>query len=153
MSSYYTYLTPEGEHLFHFTKRIIRRSPPRVGAGCYHVTEWLPRTAEMGKRFFRNLGFTGLGNIEFKTDPRDGTLKVIECNARFTEGQEILTRSGLDISALVYRHLIGEPRQQAPRYRDSVHLWYPELDFDSFRQLRREGALTFRGWLRSIATD
>lgn len=151
LSSYYTYLTPAGEHLFHFTKRIIRRSPPRVGAGCYHVTEWLPETAEMGKRFFRNIGFTGLGNIEFKTDPRDGKLKVIECNARFTEGQEVMTRSGLDIAALIYHHLTGGPTEESPRYRDFVHYWYPELDFDSFRQLRQEGTLTLWGWLRSIA--
>lgn len=151
LSSYYTHLDSEGRHLFHFTKRVIRRSPPRVGAGCYHATEWLPETAEMGARFFRNSGFTGLGNIEFKRDQRDGLLKVIECNARVTEAHELLVRSGMDTAMLVYRHLTGSGGHASGDYREGMHLWYPELDFDACRALRREGELTLFGWLKSVA--
>jgi len=151
LSSYYTHIDEQEHHLFHFTKRMIRRSPPKIGRGCYHVTEWLPETAEMGERFFRGIGFRGLGNIEFKRDPRDGVLKVIECNARFTECQELLTRSGMDIAFIIYQHLTRGSVHETNGYRDDVRLWYPELDLDSFLVLRREGQLTFPQWVKSIA--
>jgi predicted ATP-grasp superfamily ATP-dependent carboligase len=151
LSSYYTYLDPRGEPLFHFTKRIIRRSPRHFGAGVYHITEWLPETAKMGRRFFESFGFRGLGNIEFKRDPRDGRLKVIECNARFTAAQHLLVRSDMDIAWMIYNHLVGTPLDRPDRYRQSVRLWSPRGDFDAFRELNATGELSFAGWLRSIA--
>ncbi|MFC1660537.1 carboxylate--amine ligase [Gemmatimonadota bacterium] len=150
LSSYYTYIDHEENHLFHFTKRVIRRSPPNFGAGTYHRTEWVPETADLGRRFFRGMGLRGLGNIEFKTDPRDGQLKVIECNARFTAAQELLVKAGMDISWIIYRHVTGEALTPAPEFTEHLRLWYPLDDFDSFRDLRADGVLSFPGWLKSV---
>lgn len=151
LSSYYTHIDEHGDHLFYFTKRMIRRCPPNIGKGCYHVTGWFPETAEMGERFFRGIGFRGLGNIEFKRDPRDGVLKVIECNARFTEAQELLTRSGMDIAFMIYQHLTRGVVPKSKGYRNDVRLWYPELDMNAFRALRQRGQLTFAQWVKSVA--
>jgi predicted ATP-grasp superfamily ATP-dependent carboligase len=150
LSSYYTYLDGRGEHLFHFTKRVLRRYPMNQGGGCYHVTEWLPETAELGQRFFRGIGFRGLGNIEFKRDPRDDTLKVIECNARFTAAQWLLVRAGIDIAHLIYCHVTGRPVPTVSRYREHRRLWYPLEDYWAFRELQAQGLLTAWGWLRSV---
>jgi len=151
LSSYYTYIDQDERHLFHFTKRVIRRSPPNFGGASYHVTEWLPETAEMGQRFFRGMGFRGLGNIEFKRDPRDGQLKVIEVNARFTAAQELLVRSGMDIGWIVYNHTIGGEASPVEGYREQLRMWYPLRDFEALRQLRARGEITVPGWLRSVA--
>lgn len=151
LSSYYTYIDADEQHLFHFTKRIIRRAPVNFGGGCYHVTEWVPETAEMGRRFFRGIGFRGLGNIEFKRDLRDGQLKVIECNARFTAAQELLVRAGIDIAWILYRHLSGGEVPRIERYRERLRLWYPRDDLDAFRELRARGELSFGEWLASVA--
>ena len=102
LSSYYTHIDDDGHALFKFTKQMIRRMPSNFGVACYHVTKWLPETAEKGEHFFRSIGFTGMANIEFKKDPRDGELKIIECNARYTAAQELVTRSGMDISYMIY---------------------------------------------------
>jgi hypothetical protein len=37
------------------------------------------------------------------------------------------------------------------RYRSGLGLWYPVEDFYAFRQLRREGKLSWGQWLRSVA--
>jgi len=150
LSSYYTHIDKDGGSLFEFTKRVLRRSPPNFGGGSYHITEWLPKTAEMGERFFRGIGFTGLGNVEFKLDQRDNQLKIIECNARFTAAQELLVRSGMDISWLIYCFLTGEKTAKPASYEEHVRLWYPEKDFDSFRCLRQDGKLGFWAWIRSL---
>lgn len=151
LSSYYTYLDADGRHLFEFTKRIIRRNPINFGGGCYHITDWAPDTAEVGRKFFRGINFKGLGNIEFKLDPRDGQLKVIECNARFTAAQELLVRSGMDIAWIIYNHITGGRVPKIEGFKQGLRLWYGCDDFDSFRLLREAGKLTTMNWLRSIA--
>jgi len=151
LSSYYTYMDRDGEHLFHFTKRVIRRSPPNFGGASYHITEWLQGTAEVGQRFFRGIGFRGLGNIELKTDPRDGQLKVIEVNARFTAAQELLVRSGMDIAWVIYNHIIGAKVPRIETYREHMRMWYPLRDLEAFRALRARGETSLPLWLRSIA--
>jgi len=151
LSSYYTYIDERGEALFRFTKSVIRRQPVNMGGGCYHVTEWLPETAAIGERFFRSIGLRGLGNVEFKRDPRDGLLKLIESNARFTAAHELLVRAGMDTAAIVYDHLLGRPVAPPRRCRQGLRLWYPRQDFGAFREMRRRGELTFAGWIRSIA--
>lgn len=151
LSSYYTHIDKDGNELFHFTKKVIRRFKPNFGAGCYHITEWLPDTAEMGNKFFRGLGFTGLGNVEFKYDTRDNQLKIIECNARFTAAQELLVRSGMDIAWILYKYLSTGERDAPASYKNYVRLWYPIQDYGSFRELKKGGQITTWGWIKSIA--
>jgi D-aspartate ligase len=153
LCSYYTYLDDAGEPHFHFTKRIIRRYPEREGFGCYHITDWNPEVAELGLRLFKHAGLRGVANVEFKRDPRDGVLKLIECNARFTAANVLLTASGIDLGAYVYRRLAG--LQQAPLgdvdYRKGMRLWYPVDDFLAFLELHRGGRLGTGAWLCDIA--
>ncbi len=154
LSSYYTHMDNQGRPLFHFTKRVIRRSPIGFGAGAYHETQWLPDTATAGLKFFTGVGLRGLGNVEFKLDPRDGELKLIECNARITAANQIAVAAGMDMAGLIYDRLLGkEPSPPAfeGNYRNGVTLWYPELDFDAFREMKANGDITLLGWLKTLA--
>lgn len=150
LSSYYTYIDAKGSSLFHFTKRIIRRYPVNRGNACYHATEWLPETAEAGRKFFAGIGFRGLGNIEFKRDTRDGQLKIIEVNARFTAAQALLRKAGAPVDLIVYCHLTGQPVPRFESYAQDLRFWYPQRDFLAFLELRRRGELKLGEWLRSI---
>jgi len=153
LCSYYTYLDENGVPLFDFTKRVIRRFPEGHGVGCYHVTDWNPEVRDLGLRLFSHVGLLGLGNIEFKRDERDGQLKVIECNARFTAANLLVVRSGYDLGLFVYDRLVGDPHptlKEQP-YRLRLHLWYPDKDFRAFLALRRRGKLSFSAWLASLA--
>ncbi len=148
--SYYTYIDGRGEHLFHFTKRVFRRFPMNQGGATYHITEWLPETAELGQRFFHGIGFRGNAMIEFKRDPRDDSLKLIECNARFAASQWIHVRAGIDIAHLIYCHVTGQPVPRIDRYKEGVRLWHPLEDYWAFRELRERRLITTWGWLKSI---
>ena len=110
LCSYYTYLDEDGNALFDFTKRIIRRYPAGMGLGCYHVTDWVPEIVEPARRLFRHAGLRGLANVEFKRDPRDGQYKLIECNARFTAADCLVAAAGIDLAAFVYRRAVGLPQ-------------------------------------------
>jgi len=149
--SYYSYLDDQGAPLFNFTKRKLRQFPPRFGGGTYHVTAWQPDVAELGLRFFQGVGLRGLGNVEFKRDERDGQLKLIECNARFTLATSQVRRAGIDLAMIAYARLTGLPLPPMDSFRDGVRLWYPGLDLRAMLRYRAEGELTTAQWARTLA--
>lgn len=149
-SSHYTYIDSSGEPLFEFTKRKLRQYPIHSGLGTYFVTHRDPEVAELSMRFCRAVGLRGLANIEFKRDPRDGRLKLIECNHRFTAVNEIVRRAGIDIAAITYDHLTGRPVERMPSYQAGVRLWDPIGDLKALREYRRDGELSTGAWLRSL---
>ncbi len=151
LCSYYTYLGAEGQALFDFTKRIIRRYPKNMGAACYHITDWNPQVRDVSLQLFRHVGLRGLANAEFKSDPRDGQLKLIECNARFTAANCLVARAGLDLARFVYHRIVGLAPVELSKYRTGVRLWYPVEDWQAFRQLHRQGELTWWQWLASLS--
>jgi D-aspartate ligase len=150
LSSYYTYLDEDGSPLFHFTKRIIRRFPPGMGGGCYHVTDEIPELREPALRLFRHVGLRGLANVEFKLDPRDGQRKLIECNARFTAANCLVARAGFDLARFVYNRVVGLPQPPLTTYRRGLRLWYPLEDLRAFRALHRRGELSAAAWAKSL---
>jgi len=150
LCSYYTYMDENCVPLFHFTKRVIRRYPENEGLGCYHVTDWSPDVRDMGLKFFRHVKLRGLGNVEFKRDPRDGQLKIIECNARFTAANCLVKAAGLDLAILSYNKLTGRPLPAVDIYRSGLTLWLPARDFLAYRELKRKGKITFWRWFSSV---
>ena len=151
LCSYYTWLDEEGNTAFDFTKRIIRRYPANMGLATYHVTDHVDGVKEHAVKLFRHVGLQGLANAEFKYDARDGVLKLIECNARFTAANGLVARAGMDLGAFVYNRLTGLPLPPLDDFRDGLTLWDPMRDFKAFAELRRSGELTLPGWLRSVA--
>jgi D-aspartate ligase len=150
LCSYYSYLDDNGDNLFDFTKRVIRRFPMNMGGGSYHITDHVPEIKELSLRLFRHVGLRGIANTEFKLDGRDGQLKLIECNARFTAADCLLAASGLNLSLFVYNRLIGRAPIRPTSYCVGLRLWSPTADFLAYRQLNRLGLLSFREWVRSI---
>ncbi|WP_051630312.1 carboxylate--amine ligase [Afifella pfennigii] len=150
LCSYYTYIDKDGEYLYHFTKRIVRRYPTNRGGATSHRTDDVPEVAEASRRFLAGIGFRGIGQVEFKRDPRDGILKVIENNTRFVAGHELVVRSGLSIDWVLYRYLTGQRMPLQTKFNPRLGMVSPPRDFLAFLQLRRRGELSFLGWLRSL---
>jgi D-aspartate ligase len=150
LCSYYTYLDENGDSLIDFTKRVIRRYPVNMGGSTYHITDYVPDIRELALTLFRQVGLRGVANAEFKMDARDGKLKLIECNARFTAADCLLVASGLNLPLFVYDRLTGRPPAASSSYRMGMRLWKPVGDFAAYRQLNKMGLLTFRAWIRSI---
>jgi predicted ATP-grasp superfamily ATP-dependent carboligase len=150
LCSYYTFIDPAGTPLYHFTKRVIRRWPVNRGGGCHHVTEWVPDAAELGLKFFQAIGWRGTANIEFKRDPRDGQLKIIEVNSRFTAAHRLVVASGAPIDRMIYCKLTGQNVEGFDGFAQDMRMWYPLRDFFAYLELRSMGKLSFWGWLRSV---
>jgi D-aspartate ligase len=148
--SYYSYIDEEKTPLLHVTKRKLRQHPIWFGSGCFHSTDRNPEVAELGLRFFEGVGVRGLANVEFKRDSRDGRLKLIECNHRFTAATGLLRAAGMDLPLFVYNKLTDRPLPPVDRYRPGLTMWYPMKDVRAFAAYRRHGEISWFGWLRSI---
>ena len=148
LSSFNVYRMTNGRLLFGYTKSIVRRWPVNRGGACAHQWEWLPETAEMGRQLFEAVGWLGLGNVEFKRDKRDGKLKIIEVNGRFTAAHRLATQAGLPIDLALYCHLTGQDLPSVHSNDQPLRMWYPLLDLLAFLEMRRRGELTLLEWLR-----
>lgn len=150
---YVAYLDGDGRPLAEYTKRNLRRYPPNRGTATYGISEWNPDLRELGLRFLRHVGLSGLAHVDFKRDQRDGKFKLIESNARFTANTGMHVACGVDFPALAYNRLTGRdigPPIPPGAYRQGLRTWWPGLDFRAFLALRKDGRTTFRQWLVSV---
>lgn len=148
--SYYTYVARDGEPLLHLTKQKLRQYPVGFGLATYHRIHRHQPAIEMGRRFFGAIGARGVLNVEFKRDERDGELKLIECNHRFTAAHELVRHAGIDLALLAYNRVAGRPDPPLACYRVGVSMWLPVEDARAFADMRRAGSLTLVEWLRSL---
>jgi D-aspartate ligase len=150
LCSYHSYLDEHTNPLVHLTKRQPRRFPRHSGAQTYAVITWVPEAAELGLKFLRHLKLKGLGNIEFKWDERDGKLKIIEVNARFTGSDCLITKSGINLALIAYNRITGRPQPPVLNYKQPLVLWRPLEDVLAVWELRKRGELSASEWLRQL---
>lgn len=148
--TYSAFLDDDGRPLFGLTRNKLRSEPVHFGTNCFVVTRRNAAVEELGLAFLQGVGMRGLAHVEFKWDATDGTYKLIECNHRFVNAQEVIRRAGLDFAVLVYRRALGEDIGAPPPWREGVRLWWPERDLKAALAYRREGSLTLRQWVRSL---
>jgi D-aspartate ligase len=148
--SYYSYIDEHGNPLVHFCKQQLRAYPLQCGLCTYHRSFWDPEVADAGLRFFAAAGVRGIVNVQFKRDPRDGRLMLIECNHRFTAANELVRLAGINLARLTYDRALG---RRTPAFGPAVNdmrLWDPVHDTRSFLKLRARGEITMRRWVASL---
>src|SRR5205807_1914044 len=63
---------------------------------------------DAGRRLVSEMRFTGLIEIEFKRDPRDGLYKLLDINPRIWGWHTLGQRAGVDFSYLLWRLIQGD---------------------------------------------
>jgi predicted ATP-grasp superfamily ATP-dependent carboligase len=144
-----TYIDRAGRSAGWRTKRKIRQYPIGVGDGSMQEIVDEPAVAELGLRLLAITGHRGAATVEFRRDPRDGQFVLMEINVRTVSGQELVTRSGLDVPLIAYHDAVGQALPVS-RPVERVRWLRFGLDFLAFRELRRRGTITTIGWLSSI---
>jgi len=148
--SLYTYLREDGSPLYLYTKRKLRQFPVHHGIGSLHEGINRPDVAALGLFLLKGVGHRGFAHVEFKEDPRDGRLKLIEVNPRCTVALQLVVASGIDAPSLAYRETLGERISLQPPRTHRKKLLFFEQDYEAFRSHQREGQLSWRRWLMSL---
>ncbi len=103
-----SYLSADGEALGVFCGRKLRQTPPGVGTCRVGEALWAEDVVEQGLRLLHEVGHTGLSQVEFKRDPRDGVLRLMEINPRLWQWHGLATACGVDLPRIAYEDLVGE---------------------------------------------
>jgi D-aspartate ligase len=103
-----------------FTARKYRTHPVRGGSTTFGESTWDPKLAELGMKLLKAWRWYGVAEIEFKLDPRDGELKLIEVNPRFWTYIDLPIACGIDFPYLLYKIAIGENVAPIKKYRIGV---------------------------------
>lgn len=98
--------------------------PPTGGSSTLNSTVERPDIIEVGSRFLCGIGWYGMGDCDFIEDPRDGVVKLMEVNPRFTRSIKILVEAGIDYPYLLYRMALGLPVEPQLHYRKGLYLRY-----------------------------
>jgi D-aspartate ligase len=122
------YISANGAVVASFPGRKIRSWPPRIGGTASCTAAW-PHAQELQDitaRFFRQVGFVGMGSMEYKRDTRDGCFRMVEPTVGRTDFQEeVATLNGCNLPLMAYCHELGlplpvvQPHQPARVWRES----------------------------------
>lgn len=133
-----------------FTGRKLRQWPR--GAGNTSITEPFPcpEIERETVRLFEAVRFRGLGSVEFKRDPRDGTFRIMEPTVgRPNLQSEVATANGVNLAWVAYADLAGiDPGPFAPPSKP-VRWVHEFTDLRSGFQSLLEGSLSLREWART----
>ena len=147
---YLSCYSQHGERLAGCVFQQVRTTPIYFGSASIVAPIDDPDTDRMCDRFLRSVNYGGLCELELKRDTRDGVVKLIEANPRYSITSDAAPYIGLDIGWLHYLDLIGQPVKPVtalPRW-NFRHIVL-RRDFMSFRSYLSEGLMTWRGWLWS----
>jgi len=106
----YAALCRNGRPAASIVARRIRQFPMDFGRfSTYVETVDEPRLVEPAVRLLEAVGFTGIVEVEFKRDPRDGQYKVLDVNPRVWGWHTLGQRAGVDFPHLLWLLVRGEP--------------------------------------------
>lgn len=93
---YDTYRDRRGDTLAEFCSRKVRQFPPGFGTSTLFESLLDDEVLKIGRTLFDRLGHVGLASAEFKRDPRDNRLKLIEVNTRLWLYHPLSAAAGVD---------------------------------------------------------
>jgi predicted ATP-grasp superfamily ATP-dependent carboligase len=145
------YLDEQGEPLATFVARKLRQWPPHIGKSSLGVECRSDEVLHETLRLFRDVGYRGLGYVEFKLDERYGRQFIVEPNVGRPTGRSAIAEAGgVELLYTMYCDLLGLelPEQREQQYGDAkwVHL---RRDLQSALYYWRKGELTLGEWARS----
>ena len=85
----------------------LRQYPPGFGSASMVVSAPQDESRDTARRLLTALDYRGIAAAEFKRDPRDGRLKVIEINARPSLWFALATGAGQHLTLAAYHDLAG----------------------------------------------
>jgi D-aspartate ligase len=106
-------LCSDGQPLASIVARRTRQFPSDFGrASTFVETIDEPGVIEGSLRILAALGVTGLVEVEFKRDPHNGALKLLDVNPRAWGWHSVGARAGVDFPYLLWQLVHGEPVQK-----------------------------------------
>lgn len=127
-----------------------RQYPMDFGlASTYVQSVDCPAVESQARAILGALRYTGMVEIEFKQDPRDGRFKLLDVNARMWGWHTLGHKAGLDFVHVLWRVINGDPvaTLAVPAGMRWIRM---STDLPTVATELRRGSLGFREYLRSL---
>ena len=109
-------LCERGEPIVSLTARRSRQHPIDFGRSSTFVESIeQSEVEELARRFLKSVNYTGVVEVEFKHDSRDGHYKLLDVNGRFWTWNGLGALAGVDFPYLAWRQATGHERVARPR--------------------------------------
>ncbi len=130
--------------------RRTRQCPMDFGRfSTYVETIADPGITDPAEKLLAALGYTGLAEVEFKQDPRDGEFKLLDVNTRAWGWHSIGARAGVDFPYLLWRVVQGE-RVARIKAREGVKWIRVSGDLPVVLKEILKGRLSIPAYLKSL---
>ncbi len=146
---YLSCYTADSRRLASCMFRQVRTDPIYFGSASLVEPVSDPEADVLCDRFLQKLNYAGICEIELKRDSRDGRIKMIEANPRYSVTADAAVYAGVDLGWIHYLDLIGQ--QPEPVFPNGAYFRHIVLfrDIAAFRSYIREGLLTWGAFFRS----
>ena len=143
----YCYLSVYGagsRRLGHTVVHELRAHPVLFGSGSIVEPVIDQEIATLCDAFLRGVGYVGICEIEVKRDTRDGVVRLIEANPRYSVTADASVYAGVDIGWLHYLDLIGQSVDPAEPNRLGFRHIVLRRDIPAIPRYVERGLLTWR---------
>ncbi|MCA0016119.1 hypothetical protein LB561_22780 [Mesorhizobium sp. B292B1B] len=148
----YAALWNEGKPIAEFTARRSRQYPVDFGyTSTFVEIVDEPRAVAAARILLSSIGHSGLVEVEFKHDCRDGTLKLLDVNPRPWSWFGLCAPAGVDLGAMLWETVNGRAAAAATA-RPRTAWMYLARDAVSSVTLMWRGSLGIAAYLNSFAT-
>jgi D-aspartate ligase len=143
-------LWERGEPVVSLVARRLRQHPIDFGRSSTYVeTIEQPEVEALACRFLKSINYTGVVEVEFKHDHRDGHYKLLDVNGRFWTWNGLGPLAGVDFPYLAWRQALGEIVAPA-RARPGAAWMHTSRDVLAAYEEISNGTLTVRDYLASF---
>jgi predicted ATP-grasp superfamily ATP-dependent carboligase len=103
-----------------FVHRVIREYPLSGGPACCMESVEYPVFYEIGMRLLSSINYSGMAEMEFIVDNKDGKPKIIDVNPRFYGSVQCAVSSGADFPFAFFRMAVYGDIEPDLSYRKGV---------------------------------
>jgi len=125
--------------------REIRVTPIFFGSASVTAPVEDLETEAMCDAFFQSIQYEGFCELELKRDVRDGKVRLIEANPRYSVTADAATHAGVELGWLYYRDIVGEASAPPVRWNGrQFHHVVLQRDVECFRDYLSRGLTTWK---------
>lgn len=136
-----------------FTGVKVRSWPPHAGmtANAYIVDN--PELADIAGRFIKQIGFTGVIDLDLRFDRRDGQYKLLDFNPRMGAQFRLFeSEAGIDVVRAMHLDLTGRPVPEGEQLTGRRYV-VENIDLPALLAYRRSGYTTPHAPARASDTE
>ena len=146
----YAALCRDGRPIASLTARRTRQYPIDFGYSSSFVeTLDVPQIAAASRRLLAAIRYTGLVEIEYKFDARNGCYKLLDINPRLWTWAALGARAGIDFPYLLWRMMMNKPVSEQTGHT-GIRWMRVSTDFPAAIQEMLRGRLSLATYLRSF---